>query len=129
LWSARPLLDATARQVATRSRRPPAAEPAILLPAQVPADDAGKIIAPRIEVVEELNYSLLHNRCPLFTHFTLVNTSADYKNADRLATVADVDVQVTLSAGAESANYQRRLSLETTSVDLKDTIHVPPPPT
>jgi len=125
LWSERPLLEATVRQVATTSRRAPAPPPIVLLPAQVPADDAQKIIAPRIEAVEELNYSLLHNRRPLFTHFTLVNASADYKNADRLATVADVDVQVTLSAGAESATYQRRLSLETTSVDLKDTIHVP----
>jgi hypothetical protein len=125
LWSARPLLEATARQGATKSRPAPVPPPVVLLPTQIPADDAPKIIAPRIEAVEELNYSLLHNRCPLFTHFTLVNTSADYKNADRLATVADVDVLVTLNAGIESATYQRRLSLDTTSVDLKDTIHVP----
>jgi hypothetical protein len=125
LWGARPLLDATVRQPATTALRPPIPPPVVLLPTQVPADDARKIIAPRIEAVEELNYSLLHNRCPLFTHFTLVNASADYKNADRLATVADVDVNVTLCAGAESATYQRRLALETTSVDLRETIHVP----
>ena len=125
LWSARPLLEATVRQVATTTRRAPAPPPLVLLPTKALAQDAHKIIGHRIEAVGELNYSLLHNRCPLFEHFTLVNTSADYKNADRLATVAELDIQVTLNAGAESATYQRRLALETTSVDLKETIHVP----
>mgnify|MGYP003693987005 CR=1 FL=1 len=91
----------------------------------MPADDAGKIIAPRIEAVEGSTTRCCTTGVRCSTQFTLVNASADYKNADRLATVADVDVQVTLSAGAESASYQRRLALETTSVDLKDTIHVP----
>jgi hypothetical protein len=125
LWSARPLLAATARHAATTTVRRPTEVPPLWLPGHVPPNDAQLVIAPRIEPVAELNYSLLHNRCALFDHFTLVNTSADYKNADRLATLGDVDVTVTLSAGAESASYQRRLALDTTSVDLKELIHVP----
>jgi hypothetical protein len=125
LWSARPLLAATKHQAATTAVRRPTEAPPLWLPGHVPPNDAQLVIAPRIEPVAELNYSLLHNRCALFDHFTLVNASADYKNADRLATLGDVDVTVTLSAGAESASYQRRLSLDTTSVDLKELIHVP----
>ncbi len=125
LWSARPVLEATARHAATTALRRPPAPPPLWLPGHVPTNDAHLVIAPRIEPVAELNYSLLHNRCALFDHFSLINSSADYKNVDRLATLGDVDVAVTLSAGAESATYQRRLSLETTSVDLKESIHVP----
>jgi hypothetical protein len=123
LWSAQSLFEQ--RQLTAASRRVPVPTPPTLLPGGVRPDDAHAIITPRIEAFEEINYSLLHNRRPLFKHFTLVNQSADYKNQDRLATVADVDVSVTLCAGTESASYQRRLVLNTTSVDLTDNIHVP----
>lgn len=139
LWSARPLVEKPLAETARvrphgrrRAGRPlataptaPGDEKAAWMPGHVPDAKAHNVVSTRIEPVAELNYSLLHNRCPLFQHFTLVNGSADYDERDVLAPIADIDVRVTLSAGTESATYQRRLSLETTSVDLKDQIHVP----
>lgn len=124
LWSARPLVLSIPDSRAVRTRRETAQPPLVWLPGSVRVNDAQRVIAADIKPVTELNYSLLHNRCALFEHFTLLNTSADYKN-DRLATLADVDVSVTLSAGAEAATYQRRLALDTTSVDLRERVHVP----
>jgi hypothetical protein len=124
LWGGRSLVVTGLDRTVTRTRRETAQPPLVWLPGAVPVDHAQRVISAHIEPVKELNYSLLHNRCALFEHFTLVNTSADYKN-DRLATLGDVDVSVTLSAGAEAATYQRRLTLDTTSVDLRERVHVP----
>jgi hypothetical protein len=123
LWSARSLLGAATRRALTA----PSADlvpPAQLLPAQVPPEDAGRILSAKIEPFEELNYSVLHNRCELFDVFTLVNSSAEYKE-DELRTVADVNISVTLNAGPESASYARTLSVSGPTLDLKDKIHVP----
>jgi hypothetical protein len=138
LWSACPLLEkpmADAKRAGAPGRRRgvarppapsgPAEKAAAWMPGHVPDAKAHDVVSTRIEPVTELNYSLLHNRCPLFQHFTLVNGSADYEDRDVLAPIADIDVHVTLSAGTESATYQRRLSLETTSADLREQIHVP----
>lgn len=123
LWSGRPLVG-QGRNETTRQARPSRQAPEVILPG-TSADRSGRpVLSFRIEPVKELNYSLLHNRCALFEHFTLLNGSAD-RDVDRLATLADVDVAVTLSAGAETAAYQRRLSLQTPSLDLKGQIHVP----
>jgi hypothetical protein len=123
LWSGRPLVTKQVGRALTKKSEA-AAPPTVWLPGAVPVNDTHRVITARIKAVKELNYSLLHNRCSLFEHFTLVNTSADYKN-DRLVTVGDVDVSVTLSAGAEAATYQRRLALETTNIDIGKDIHVP----
>ncbi len=124
LWSGRPLVTKQVGRVPTKTKSEAAAPPPVWLPGAVPVNDTHRVISARIKAVKELNYSLLHNRCSLFEHFTLVNTSADYKN-DRLVTIGDVDVSVTLSAGAEAATYQRRLALETTNIDIGKDIHVP----
>ena len=124
LWSARPLFADPSRRTATR--RVAATAPAeIWLPGRFAPNEPPPVVSARVEPVKELNYSLLHNRCPLFDQFTLVNASADYQNNDTLAIIGDVDVSVTLNAGTESATYQRRLSVDHTSADLRRDIHLP----
>lgn len=125
LWGGRPLVLSGLDRAVARTRRETAQPPLVWLPGAVPLSDTQRVISVHIEPVKELNYSLLHNYRGLFERFTLVNTSADYKNSDRLATLADVDVSVTLSAGVEKATYQRRLTLDTTIVDLREQVHVP----
>lgn len=126
LWSAHPLLEAPRRRARAGTTKPSTPKrPHIWMPGRVPADDTAQVIAADVEPLKELNYSLLHNRCPLFKHFKLLNKTATYKNTDDLVTLADVDVQVTLSAGTESATYQRRLALEIANIDLSLSIHVP----
>jgi hypothetical protein len=80
LWSARPLLDATARQVATTARRPPSPPPLVLLPAPGARGRCAEIIAPTIKAVKE-NQLLAPAQPVSSVHpdFTLVNASADYK--------------------------------------------------
>lgn len=120
LWSASPLVGAD-RKVEARVSLAPGRT---LLPEDVPAADRSKALRVKVDPLTELNYSQLHNRRPLFKEFTLVNESAAL-GGDELATLADIDVAVTLSAGAEQTSFRRRLNLATPSLDLRDAIHVP----
>jgi hypothetical protein len=118
LWGAQPLLEKAVTA-------PMLQKPELLLPDGVPAARAAEVVRVIVEPLEELNYSLLHNRQALFERFTLVNGSASLDKSDRLSRIGDVDVKVELSAGTETACYARRLVLDATSQDLKDDIHVP----
>ena len=77
-----------------------------------------------IRPLTELNYALLHNRQQLFERFSILNTSASH-NEDAVATLRDLDVAVTLSAGAEEARFQTRLTLSAPTRDLRGDVHLP----
>jgi hypothetical protein len=79
-----------------------------------------------IKHCNELNYSQLHNGEPLFEKFLLINNSAHLQDSgDVQAVLADVDVSVTLSAGAERTCFKRRVAINNASLDLRRDIHVP----
>lgn len=117
LWSEQELATKARRKASPRARLH-------FLPEDVKAGLLGEFLRLDIEAPSEINYSLLHNRQKLFPRFTLVNDSAKHNN-DELVRLDDVDVRVVLSAGAEETSYQRRLSIEETSFDLADKIHLP----
>jgi hypothetical protein len=130
LWSRQPLVQvvsermARQRRVAREARKP--TEPATLwTPDAVASDKARSFIKHDVKVLEEINYSLLHNREPLFDSFSLVNLSANYDRHERLGTIAGIDVSVKLSTGLETAVYQSQITLSQASDDLARRIHVP----
>jgi hypothetical protein len=119
LWSARSLLLPR-----RKTAEPKPALPRTRMPDDVEAREASSLLRLHIEPCKELNYSLLHNRCPLFKRFTLLNASAD-NGKDEFAALADIDVTVTLGAGSEVARYDRRFTLDVATLDLTDWIHLP----
>jgi hypothetical protein len=71
----------------------------------------------QVEPLPELNYAVLHNAQPMFKKFVL-NCSRPGKNVQ-------VDVDVAVHMGRETANYRRQVTLEHRRVALTDEIHVP----
>ena len=130
LWSRQPLVEVVSEKVATRRRsaretRKPAPPGTVWTPDAVTPDKARSFIKHDIKVFTEINYSLLHNREPLFDTFGLVNLSANHDRRQQLGTIADIDVCVKLSTGLETAVYQKRLTLSQPSDDLARFVHVP----
>jgi hypothetical protein len=121
LWSDRELVQSAAR---ARPQRLAERKRVVWMPGDIPANDSQQVLSLKIEPFKELNYSLLHNRSQLFEQFTLINGSVAYKK-NEFATIADIDVSVTLGAGPEAASYQRRISLDEASIELADKVHLP----
>lgn len=115
LWSEAPLTgvaQATA-DLAARGRQLTetlAREAPLVDPSQVPATEVGQYIAVTVEAFGEMNYSLLHNRQPLFKMFKLLSVSPQRP--------IGIDVTVELSAGEFSALYRRTLDLKEGKADL-----------
>jgi hypothetical protein len=82
----------------------------------VSPSDVSKYIAVHVKPLEDLNYSLLHNQRPLFQRFVLSRKTPQ--------SLCDVRVRVALSAGAESAFFERSLTLDTAALDLRREIQV-----
>jgi hypothetical protein len=118
LWSAH-------RLVSKRVRTKPLEAGPLWIPDGVPPQEVSQFVRCEPLPVAELNYSLLHNRQPLFDHFRLINVSNGRDPKDRLGTIAGLDVTVTLSAGPEVAKYQTRIDLSKPNDDVKGRIHVP----
>lgn len=125
LWSSRPLVRAGT--VPTRGRKAAiSSKPTgLMTPDSVSREKLERVIKVEIEVPEEINYSLLHNREPLFKTFTVMNHSSLQDARDQLSTLADLDISVRLSTGTEEAVFEKRVNVDTSALDLKKDIHVP----
>lgn len=88
-----------------------------VLASEVPLFKVEDYITVHVKPLEDLNYSLLHNQRPLFKRFVL--------SRKRAHTLLDVRVKVSLSAGQESASFERILALDSPAVDLQREIHIP----
>jgi hypothetical protein len=73
------------------------------------------LITIAVKPVEELNYSLLHNRRPLFEDFKLVK-----RKPGRMAGIA---VNVSLNAGGQTFPFEKTLDLVDNELDLRKEIH------
>jgi len=130
LWTRQPLVTVVGEKVASvrrtaRESRKPTEPVTIWTPDAVEAADARTFIKHDVRALDEINYSLLHNREPLFESFSLVNLSANHDRRERLGTIAGIDVTVKLSTGLETAVYQSQINLTQPSDDLAGVIHVP----
>jgi hypothetical protein len=83
----------------------------VLDPAREQIDE---IVTLTITPIEELNYSLLHNRRPLFEDFKLVNR--------KRGRITNLSVTVDLNAGSWSFPFRRQCDL-VDELDLKSEIH------
>ena len=119
LWSEREQIDA-ATDAHPKSEKPPT-----WLYTAKPFERLDEILQFDIKPLPELNYSQLHNKCPLFENFTLINTSFAFDGQDQHAVLADVEVDVTLSTGTEETRYRRQVKIEGQNIQLKDQIHLP----
>jgi hypothetical protein len=119
LWSDRQLVSATTTRVHTAAEKPPVWLPGKLL------DTVDEILKVDVKPHKELNYAQLHNKQPLFEHFTLTNASASVKSRDVQATLSDVEIDVSLSTGQEQTWFRRQVKVEGPSLELRDDIHVP----
>ncbi len=125
LWSGAPLFpesrDETARSSEQRRaqlKRELAADEGKPVHAhEVDAAAVHEWLAVNVKPVEDFNYSLLHNGRPLFEHFSL--------NRRKPGALRGVHVKVSLSAGAETATFERLLDVDLPTLDLKREIHVP----
>lgn len=126
LWSATPLFAADGVLTARRSgehytqlaEQLSKREETSIEAGEVKARDVGKWITVDVEVVQDLNYSLLHNQRSLFKRFVLTCPNPHSR------TIRNVRVKVSLYAGTEAAAFDRALDLRPPSIDLQD-IHVP----
>lgn len=118
LWSDRQLVtNRTARVHPTAEKAP------VWLPAKR-LKSADEILKVDVKPLKELNYAQLHNKQPLFDNFTLTNASASMRG-DVQATLADVEIEVTLSAGQEETRYRRQVKVDGPSLELRNDVHVP----
>jgi hypothetical protein len=69
-----------------------------------------------VRPIDELNYSLLHNRRPLFHDFKLVKRKPGRMN--------DLDITIDLNAGSQSFPYRKNCDITGNELDLKSEIHV-----
>jgi hypothetical protein len=122
LWSAVSAFPAAPEQQAPQidaeaERREAQPQPKVYVDAAtVKADELEKWISVKLEPPEELNYSMLHNQCSLFKKFVVHAPHESIRN---------VQVHVSLSAGSESAVYDRTLNIDSPSHDLNIDVHVP----
>ena len=65
----------------------------------------------------ELNYAVLHNARPLFEQFVL--------ECDKPGPQIEVDVEVSVHLGLETARYRRRVAVTSQRMALAEDIHVP----
>jgi hypothetical protein len=84
----------------------------------VKAGDVEKWIAVDVDVVHDLNYSMLHNQRSLFKRFSLTCRNRESR------TIRNVRVRASLFAGAETAVFDRTLDVRPPRLDLQD-IRVP----
>ena len=70
-----------------------------------------------LQECSDLNYSMLHNRRPLFDKFLI--------RVKKPGTLRDVRLRVSLSTGNETAHYDRLLDVTYPFVDVNQAIHVP----
>jgi hypothetical protein len=125
LWNASPLFPAPSANSEVRSRARRAkldkklttASSKDLAAADVPLAKVEDCVSVSLRPLEDLNYSLLHNKRPLFERFVLNRKTSD--------TVRDIRVKVSLSVGNESASFERTLSLDRPTVELRRDIHIP----
>lgn len=109
LWAGAPLL---ARHAPVRTKSPPPDRRAVR--EQEAMDRRVRVI---VKPFPELNYAVLHNARPLFDHFVL---ECDAPGSD-----IEVDVEVAVHMGTETARYRRRVRVDKRRVVLTDDIHVP----
>jgi hypothetical protein len=110
LWAGAPLL----------ARHTPQGEEAAALPAAASAgerSDLSDAVRVKVNPFPELNYAVLHNGRPLFEHFVL--------ECDVPGPQVEVDVDVSVHMGAETASYRRRVCMDTRRITLTEEIHVP----
>lgn len=70
-----------------------------------------------IKPFPELNYAVLHNARPLFEQFVL--------ECDAPGPNVEVDVDVSVHMGLETARYQRRVCVDKRRITLTEDVHVP----
>ena len=75
------------------------------------------IVTCDIKPCAELNYAVLHNAQPLFEKFVL--------ESDRTGDDVQVDVEVVVHMGSETAKYRRRVNMVHRRIALTREIHVP----
>jgi hypothetical protein len=93
------------------------AESTVVDPATVRPEDVDKYVRVQVDAISEMNYSLLHNRQPLFKLFKILSLTP--------RRLIGIDVKVHLSAGDASATYRRTIDLKEGKADLTDRILVP----
>ncbi len=117
LWSEAPLTGVTQGAADFEARGEQltlalAREATLVDPAKVAATDVSRYVTVSVEAFSEMNYSLLHNRQPLFKTFKILSVSSQRP--------IGIDVTVELSAGEFSALYRRTLDLKEGKADLTD---------
>lgn len=83
----------------------------------LPGKDARSILKVDIKPCDNLNYSMLHNNCPLFEKFVLRKEKTGRMNA--------VQVEVVLYVGEKSFAYRGAFDVEEPVTDLNSHIRVP----
>ena len=118
LWSDRRLVGADSIAMQARAsklqKRLAKESEQLILPDQV---TPGEVTTVSIKAFEELNYSLLHNRRPMFETFKFVKTKP--------GRMEGITVFVELNAGGERFPYRKRFDITTNELDLRSEIHAP----
>ena len=124
LWSEAPLVGRTVSTAAADKHREDslkgrleAESGKILDSKRVTVEHLDDYISLDIKSIDEMNYSLLHNKQPLFERFTILK-----KTPRRLV---GIEVFVELSAGEGGAVFRQRIDLEDEKADLKRAIDIP----
>lgn len=119
LWTDRRLVGAETRAVEARTskvqERINKASEQVHDPNKV--GPLGDVITLAIKASDELNYSLLHNRRPLFETFKLVKKKP--------GTMESLTVTVDLNAGGQTFPYRRHFDFAESELDLRTDIHAP----
>ena len=78
-------------------------------------ESVADLITIAVKPVEELNYSLLHNRRPLFEDFKLVKRKP--------GRMSGISVNVSLNTGGQTFPFEKTLDLVDNELDLRKEIH------
>jgi hypothetical protein len=84
---------------------------------QLAHKDIRDLIKTEIKACENLNYSMLHNNCPLFEKFTLTKKAPGRVNS--------IEVEVILYVGERSFSYRGTEDMADPVLDLRESIRVP----
>lgn len=113
-------MDRTTAKPRAAAVRGPAAGPAKTYhhASEAKAGEVREWLKVEIKPIDDLNYSMLHNRRSLFKRFQLICQ----QNAS--APLRDVNIKITLSAGAENAVFERTVDVRPPFLEINE-IFVP----